>query len=344
MGKRTCSFAGCDEPYSALGYCRGHYDQQRQGIALRPLRHHRTGCSVDDCPEPHRSLGWCKFHYNRYRWFGDPLAVPTPRRRWEPGPCDFPDCPNVRGPRQWYCRPHARQLRQGAELHPLPPQARPRKYVIDHHFFDVIDTEEKAYWLGFITADGCVSRGHYLTINLAVADTGHLEKLGAALSSDYPIRPSGSGKPSAGIVRWYASSVQLVQALGALGITPRKSATAAPWDGPADLMAHYWRGMVDGDGGMGRSPGRHPTSPDNWRIYLCGSRACVEAFAQWAGGICGSRTQPRLNGRSQTCWQWVVGGNRMTRLLVNELYGDCTVSLDRKQALADAILAIAPRN
>ena len=343
MGKRACGFAGCDEPYSALGYCRGHYDQLRYGIELRPLHRHRAGCSIGGCPEPHRSLGWCAFHYGRYRRFGDPLAEPAPRRRWEPGPCDFPNCANVRGPRQWYCRPHARQLLRGEDLRPLEWR-RTRKYAIDHHFFDVIDTEETAYWLGFITADGCIPRPHTITINLKAADAGHLEKLGAALSSDYPITPSGSGKPSAGIVRWQASSVPLVRALGILGITPRKSATAASWNGPAGLMRHYWRGMIDGDGGMGLFSMRRSSPKSQWRIYLTGSRACAEAFARWASDICGSRAQPRPQNHSRECWYWAVGGNRMTPLVVRELYGDCTVSLDRKQALADTILAMAARS
>lgn len=31
-----------------------------------------------------------------------------------------------------------------------------RKYSVNEIFFEVINTEEKAYWLGFIFADGCV--------------------------------------------------------------------------------------------------------------------------------------------------------------------------------------------
>ncbi len=137
-----------------------------------------------------------------------------------------------------------------------------------------------------------------------------------------------------------ANSIPLTRALGALGVTPRKSATAIPWDGPADLMPHYWRGMVDGDGGMGRFRCRPSSATIQWSIHLTGSRACVEAFARWAGGICGSRAQPRPHKHSMDCWYWIVGGNRMTPIVVRELYGNCTVSLDRKQALADTILAM----
>lgn len=218
-----------------------------------------------------------------------------------------------------------------------PPR---RKYVIDEHFFDVIDTEEKAYWLGFITADGCIVRRGGLAINLATADAGHLEKLNASLSSDYPVRLAPSSKSLSGMARWQADSMPMVSALSALGVTPRKSATAVPWSGPTDLMRHYWRGMIDGDGGMGRFSMRRSSPKNQWRIHLAGSHACVEAFAYWASDICGSRAQPKSRAHSTDCWYWALGGNRMTPLVVRELYGNCTVSLDRKQALADAILAM----
>jgi hypothetical protein len=338
MGK-TCSFTGCGRSHYCRGYCYSHYEQSRQGIPLRPIGPYGGGeCSVTGCAEPILSLGWCQLHYGRSRRYGDPLAVPPPRRRWEPGPCDFPGCTNVRGRRRWYCPSHARQLLRGEELRPLV-RIRPRKYAVDQYFFDEINTEEKAYWLGFITADGCITaKAHALTINLKAADAGHLEKLRLALSSDSPIRPSGSGRSCGGIVRWQANSVPLVRALAILGITPRKSATAVPWDGPEHLMPHYWRGMVDGDGGISFTRNR-PGSPLQWSIHLTGSRACVEGFAKWGADLCGSRAQPRPHNHSRDCWYWIVGGNRMVPLIVRELYGDCTISLDRKQALADAILA-----
>src|SRR5947209_1873680 len=32
-----------------------------------------------------------------------------------------------------------------------------RRYAVDESFFDYIDTEDKAYWLGFLTADGLIT-------------------------------------------------------------------------------------------------------------------------------------------------------------------------------------------
>ena len=54
----------------------------------------------------------------------------------------------------------------------------------------MIDTEEKAYWLGFITADGCIVSKGGLSVNLVATDAGHLEKLSVSLSSSWPNRIS----------------------------------------------------------------------------------------------------------------------------------------------------------
>jgi hypothetical protein len=60
---------------------------------------------------------------------------------------------------------------------------------IDSSVFDVIDTEEKAYWLGFIFADGNISStGHRFEINLCDRDLEHMEKLRKFLSMETEIR------------------------------------------------------------------------------------------------------------------------------------------------------------
>lgn len=48
-----------------------------------------------------------------------------------------------------------------------------RKYYCNFDFFECIDTEEKAYWLGFLYADGYIIKHNYNNIvglNLKVSD------------------------------------------------------------------------------------------------------------------------------------------------------------------------------
>jgi len=52
-----------------------------------------------------------------------------------------------------------------------------RRYDVNHSFFEVIDTEEKAYWLGFLYADGCVRKtrsGSQVVLKLSIKDEEHL--------------------------------------------------------------------------------------------------------------------------------------------------------------------------
>lgn len=56
-----------------------------------------------------------------------------------------------------------------------------RKYKVNEDYFKLIDTEEKAYWLGFLYADGCVTQAtkysKRLQVNLSIKDINHLEIL-----------------------------------------------------------------------------------------------------------------------------------------------------------------------
>src|SRR5690349_15666239 len=191
------------------------------------------------------------------------------------------------------------------------PKTRKQKYSLNHDFFSSVDTEEKAYWLGFITADGCIPDDgkNTLAVELKAPDATHLQKLCDALGSDRPILSAGRG-----CVKVYFGSWQLVEDLKLLGVSHRKSHSVRPWAGPAHLIPHYWRGMVNGDGTI--SPHR---VRDKWTVGLCGSVYCVTEFCNWARTITGSKALPRQAPHSPACWYWQVGGTWAPQNLVKAL-------------------------
>ena len=205
----------------------------------------------------------------------------------------------------------------------------------DHpDYFDRIDTPDKAYWLGFIGADGCVTgfnRGYpRLQIKLARKDRGHLVLLHKALKANRPIRDHdefslGALRPCSTLTVY---SPRLAEALVTHGITARKSATLQPWDGPADLMPHYWRGLMDGDG--------HITINERG-VYtgLLGSKAVADAYAAWVNLLIGCNVHATPKKPSTTAWCVQVGGTRRILHLLAALYDDAPTALARKKALAD---------
>ena len=54
--------------------------------------------------------------------------------------------------------------------------------------FEIINTEEKAYWLGFIYADGYVSDEYSFEVSLSLKDKEHLMKLGKFLNKEVKSR------------------------------------------------------------------------------------------------------------------------------------------------------------
>lgn len=307
MGNRTCRIKTCPDAVHCRGWCSKHYQAWRKhgdplarGKSGRPPG--RSACSIEGCGKQVAGLGWCSRHYTLYRKHGDP---------------------------EWVMEPGAL-----------------RRYALDDAFFDIIDTEAKAYWLGFVTADGCVEAGkigangwrrYGLSIRLKPSDAGHLEKFKADIAATHPVHVVPRSGEGYGRAEISLSSRRLAESLIALGVTPRKSLTATPWNGSAHLMCHYWRGMVDGDGTIVK----HSDRDEKWQLRLIGSRPVVEAFSTWACSVTGSAAKvlPKVN-----IWSWTAGGLASPQALARELYGDATVYLDRKHALAHQLMAAPIRH
>lgn len=121
-------------------------------------------------------------------------------------------------------------------------------YNIDSHYFDVIDCEHKAYWLGVITSDGFVNNRE-VSLCLKKDDIGLIKEFKKDLKSEHPIKINKDGNPFITIV-----CKQLCDSLQSYGLHNRKS-----WNLnidkiinniPSKYEHHFIRGLFDGDGSI----------------------------------------------------------------------------------------------
>lgn len=135
----------------------------------------------------------------------------------------------------------------------------------DDHIFDVIDTEEKAYWLGFIFADGYIQAKntvhfrHCFAIGLATIDTHHLEKFNSFIKCKInKVRIDKyhqCGKEKERCI-WSCGNKNIWTALNNLGCVPNKSLILKFPTIEKNLIRHFIRGYFDGDGTLG-AYGKH---------------------------------------------------------------------------------------
>lgn len=122
------------------------------------------------------------------------------------------------------------------------------KVRMNQYFFDIIDTEQKAYWLGFIYADGNLYNNS-LTISLQLCDLNHLEKFKKDIEFSGVIYKLP--KINKCIITF--SNKHLAKNIYNKGVVPCKSLILKfPTNKqvPDHLIRHFIRGYFDGDGGI----------------------------------------------------------------------------------------------
>lgn len=125
-----------------------------------------------------------------------------------------------------------------------------KKYRYYDDIFETVDSEEKAYWLGFLYADGYVrdrKTSSELRLKLSIRDKEHLIKFKTFISpDDIPVVDEFSGNSRC--VKVSINSRKIVRDLIELGCTSKKSKTIKMPKISDDLLNHFIRGYFDGDG------------------------------------------------------------------------------------------------
>lgn len=223
----------------------------------------------------------------------------------------------------------------------------PTKYQFDKNFFDIIDTEDKAYWLGFIWCDGYLmtkDRNNHteyaFKLDLMRDDYRHLEKLNKSLSSNYPIKlynngPSNySGKPVT-ICRIHISvkhfGYTLFEKYGMFA--NRTDVSKLKREVPEPLMKHFIRGVLEADGSF-----VYYTDEKSNQKKMVMSISSYEDLVVWINRflyeekLCESMTKlsQRHEGADGNCRALNFSGRRQVQRILDYLYADANIYLDRK--------------
>lgn len=211
---------------------------------------------------------------------------------------------------------------------------RSRKHIFNQDFFNSIESEKQAYWLGFIMADGSITqtddsclKPNRLQINISIVDIGHLYKF--ALDMDAPTiepdiyTPSEETYGDREMCRIYFNSSSMCSRLNDLGVIQNKTGYEIMPELPLDLQRHFIRGFFDGDGCITSGPS----------FYICGNQQILLQIQNILMSRC-SLNQTKLVSyphKKADIYNLTYGGKLQLQRIYHFLYDDATIFLERKK-------------
>ncbi len=210
-----------------------------------------------------------------------------------------------------------------------------KKFNID--YFENIDTEDKAYFLGFIAADGHIRYNqNSLVIKIKRDDIKILEKFKNVIEFEGDI--------------WYApndqcqifmTSSKLIQDLSKYSITANKTNKVEFPEVSTHLINHFMRGVFDGDGCISiKKEKRVGKGGDRGQVNLCsGSKQFMYKYVDKLVEHVGvKRNKIRFLNDSYYIIDWA--GLTDVENIYHFLYKDATTFLTRKKKTFDHVYDI----
>lgn len=199
------------------------------------------------------------------------------------------------------------------------------------HVFDEINTEEKAYWLGFLYADGCVyntkpplGRQYKVSLALKSEDIDHIRKFKRFLEdvrddSAIKINTTELNGKKFDEAKYVVCSSYFVDKLTLYGCVPRKSLILKFPDKSIfkedKLIIDFIRGYIDGDGSLSCARNRLQISVLGTFDFLNGIKQIFPEFSSITSKDSVYNISCQYN---------------KADLVAHKLYGNATVYLDRK--------------
>lgn len=206
------------------------------------------------------------------------------------------------------------------------------RYVYNKDFFEIINTEEKAYWLGFIYADGCIAynkklNNGELVLKLQWGDYKHLQKFNKSINGNIEVKKVVEELNGKNYLQCHLRvySYKMVLDLIKHGVYINKTKILHfPKDIDNNLMNHFIRGYFDGDGCVSKDSAKKKTIGAN---FTSGSLSFLEDLRSflYLYNINSYIYQERKN-----TYRLYIKGLKNYNTFFNYLYKNSTIYLERK--------------
>lgn len=194
------------------------------------------------------------------------------------------------------------------------------KNILTH--FENIDSEEKAYWLGFLYADGYVSlKEDKIELSLAEQDKNHIEKFKIFMGIDNKICYRKSSKAYRISFRSQKCKADLIKQ----GCVPKKSLILkfpSQEQVPQYLIRHFIRGYFDGDGWF-------TNTNACFQVGIIGTQDFIEGFLENIE-IQNKSNKIFIVHRENGAKRYIFSAYNDVLNFLNWIYKDANFYLDRK--------------
>lgn len=208
------------------------------------------------------------------------------------------------------------------------------KYNFNESYFENIDSEDKAYFLGFIVADGSVNSISNI-IQITQKEPDILYEFKNFIEYEGELMKSKSRN----VFDIKISSSKMKSDLLNLGISPNKTMSVDYPLIPENLQNHFMRGVFDGDGCISIHHDKRDNS-DRGQVNICsGSFNFINKYVDNMVKYCGVK---KNNIRQPKGTYYVVdwGGLSDVERIFEFLYKDASIFLKRKKETYDKVMSI----
>ena len=200
-----------------------------------------------------------------------------------------------------------------------------KEYPRNSNFFEKIDNPIKAYWLGFLYADGCVTTKNSFTMELAAVDKKHLEQfqqdIGAVKHKlSYKSKTTEKGTFCESYV-FNMKDKKFCEDLIKQGCVPRKSLILtfpSEEQVPSEFIYDFIRGYFDGDGCVN-------ICRNQMNYSMVGTKEFLEEVKKFLN-LNNALQKPRNN----KAYILKVDGNKKSKFFFDKIYNDPIRYLERK--------------